>query len=301
MEIVKLDWENFKIQMDELKSNAEVLDKSNPRNEEEFENFFNEYKSWRNSVIDYLTQAFNVSNYYVISFRTSHSNNFSFSGQQKGLDQRIRDNKQALKSDIRLVEYIVKLVSVSDLLIKEVDLEVRKKYDSEEILELLLEKLYDLYDDNIYPVLPILEGNGIQLKKMREEYDYVKILENQNLVFSNNISQRADAQLTIEGKLFVEERRKKVSPNYSLISDDQNEISNKIDQIIKDIEKLGFGQQIIFDEFEELKDLYLHLDKKNWAQLLKGKLVDLGLSQAISYEVMKAIYESFTHEVLRIS
>lgn len=209
METPKIDWENFKVKIEEFKSSAKELDKVNPRQPQEFEVFSNEYKSWRDLVLEFLIDQFGVRHDYVLSFKLAHSNGYSFPGMQKTWDQKSRESKQALKNDFQTLVYITKLVSVSDLLIKDVDIEVRKNYDSQEILGLLLEKLYDLYDDNVYPVLPILEGNGIVLKKIREEYDYVKILENRNLVRSNNIGKQADAQLTIEGKLLVEEHRKK--------------------------------------------------------------------------------------------
>ena len=77
-------------------------------------------------------------------------------------------------------------------------------------------------------------------------------------------------------------------------------INKKIDELFIKLEKLGYGQQIIFDELEELKDLYLTLNKQNWAQLVKGKIIDLGLSQVISVDVMKIIYESITNDILRI-
>jgi hypothetical protein len=163
-----------------------------------------------------------------------------------------------------------------------------------------LEKLYELYDDNTYAILPILEGNGIKLKKSREEFDYVKVLEDYGYVQSNNIGQQADAQLTINGKLYIEEKRKRIKPNYETISDDRKIVESKFDELFKEFEKLGFGQEIIFDELKELRDLYSTLNKKNWGELAKGKIIDLGLSQVINRDVMKIIYEHITNDMLRL-
>ena len=88
-------------------------------------------------------------------------------------------------------------------------------------LELILDKLYELYDNNIYPILPILEGNGIILKKQREEFEYVKLLENFGYIISNNIARQADAQLTVNGKIYVENKLKQSKPNYESICDDK--------------------------------------------------------------------------------
>ena len=61
-----------------------------------------------------------------------------------------------------------------------------------------------------------------------------------------------------------------------------------------------FGQEIIYNELEELKELYIHLNKKNWGELVKGKIIDLGLQQIINEDIMKIIYNSITNDVLRI-
>ena len=57
--------------------------------------------------------------------------------------------------------------------------------------------------------------------------------------------------------------------------------------------ELGFGQQIIFDELDELKE-YLNLGKKNWFQLLKGKLFDLTVSKTLEETVIKGVYETLS-------
>ena len=57
--------------------------------------------------------------------------------------------------------------------------------------------------------------------------------------------------------------------------------------------ELGFGQQIIFDELDELKE-HLNLGKKNWFQLLKGKLFDLTVSITLEETVIKGVYETLS-------
>ena len=64
--------------------------------------------------------------------------------------------------------------------------------------------------------------------------------------------------------------------------------------------KQGFGQEILFNELQELKDLYPKLNKKNWGQILKGKLVDLGISQIINQEMAEMIFKGLTEQVLHL-
>ena len=302
MSELKIDWETFKTQMNSLESKGRELSKISPRNNEDTDKFVSEYKEWRTEVLGFLTLAFDSTNSYVLSFRAANSNKYNFPGNQTTYDNIVRERKQDLRNDLLNIEYIIKLLKVSDLIAKpnQIDLSIREKYTSEDILELILDKLYELYDDNIYPILPILEGNGIVLKKRREEFEYVKILENYGYVMSNNIGNRADAQLTVNGKIYIENKQKQTKPNYESISDDKESVDLKINALIEKLEKLGFGQEIIFNELEELKELYIHLNKKNWGELVKGKIIDLGLQQIINKDVMKMIYHSITNDILRI-
>ena len=301
MSELKIEWETFKTQMNLLENKGKELTKISPRNNEDTDKFVAEYKEWRTEVLDCLTSAFDKTNSYVQSFRMANSNKYNFSGNQTNFDNIVREQKQDLRNDLLNIEYITKLLSVSDLIVKpnQIDLSIREEYTSEDILELILEKLYELYDDNTYPILPILEGNGIILKKRHEEFEYVKLLENNGYVTSTNIARQADAQLTVNGKIYIENKKKQSKPNYESISDKEN-VDLKIDALIEKLEKLGYGQEIIFNELEELKELYIHLNKKNWGELVKGKIIDLGLQQVINEDIMKLIYNSITNDILRI-
>lgn len=301
MQQQNFNWESFKSTCNTSLEKGTTLFAMNPKNQIEFEEFSNEYKLWKTEVLDYLISTFSRDNYYVLNFRPSISR-FSISGQQKPIEQQIREKKEDLNSDIRYLKFILEMVGISDKYTKpqEIDLSIRQNYTSEEIIELLLQKLYDLYGDGIYPVIQILEGNGVTLKKRREEYEYVSTLEDYGYVTSNNITREADAQLTLTGKRYIEEKRKTTKPNYNSIADDSGEINSKIDELKKQLEKLGYGQEIIFEELEELKEYYTVLNKKSWAQLFKGKLFDLGASQVISWDVMKMMYESIVHDTLKL-
>jgi len=64
-------------------------------------------------------------------------------------------------------------------------------------------------------------------------------------------------------------------------SEDELEMMRaKLDELANKLAKLELGQQITYDdlmdELKEMKDLLYVLTKKNWKQLLKGKLLDAG-------------------------
>jgi hypothetical protein len=56
------------------------------------------------------------------------------------------------------------------------------------------------------------------------------------------------------------------------------------------VEKLGIGQEIIFNEIDELKE-HFNLGKRNWFKLLKGKLMDLSLEKVIEITLINEIFK----------
>lgn len=70
---------------------------------------------------------------------------------------------------------------------------------------------------------------------------------------------------------------------------EESDVHNKLNDIIDRLNKQGLGQQIIFNEIEELK-YHFNLGKKNWFQLFKGKLVDLSLEKVLDETVIKELY-----------
>lgn len=85
-------------------------------------------------------------------------------------------------------------------------------------------------------------------------------------------------------------------PKYSdeFSSEQKSELHNSLNEIKEKLTELGFGQQIIFDELDELKE-HLNLGKKNWFQLLKGKLFDLTVSKALDEIIIKEVYEKLSN------
>ncbi|EKB03899.1 hypothetical protein HMPREF9711_02084 [Myroides odoratimimus CCUG 3837] len=76
--------------------------------------------------------------------------------------------------------------------------------------------------------------------------------------------------------------------------EDKKSAESKLDQILKEIEFLKKGQELIYEdllaEIEELKELYF-LGKKNWSQLLMGKVVEMTVSGVIGGTVSQNIID----------
>jgi len=71
------------------------------------------------------------------------------------------------------------------------------------------------------------------------------------------------------------------------------ETETRIDKIIEELEALSLGHEILYEELQDLKEQLSVLNKKNWFQLMKGKLIDASVTE-ISKEAIKFVYKGFT-------
>lgn len=76
-------------------------------------------------------------------------------------------------------------------------------------------------------------------------------------------------------------------------SQEESNLHTKLNEIIDKLEQQGFGQQIIFEEIEELKN-HFNLGKKSWFQLVKGKLIELTLESVLEKTVVQEIYNNLS-------
>ena len=75
--------------------------------------------------------------------------------------------------------------------------------------------------------------------------------------------------------------------------EEQVELHTKLNNIEEQLKKLGFGQEVIFNEIDELKQNF-DLGKKNWFQLVRSKFVDLTVSKVVEKTVIKEIYSQLS-------
>jgi len=76
-----------------------------------------------------------------------------------------------------------------------------------------------------------------------------------------------------------------------------DEFSVRLDKLRDEIR---LGQEINFEEIQELKEQLKNLKKKNWGEFFKGKLFDMTMSQIISIETFRAIIKYVVGEDIKI-
>jgi hypothetical protein len=158
--------------------------------------------------------------------------------------------------------------------------------DYKDAISNIKEKIYD-FDDTLD-----------KIKFLSLHIDAVNKLYNEHLPKCNNPAD-CDINFQCESLLYFlrqEIGKFGVNVNEDTFTVEQKiEAEDKLDKILKQIEELKLGQQIIYDdltnEISELKELYF-LGKKKWHQMLAGKIVDMTVSGLVSETLSKHIIES---------
>jgi dsDNA-binding SOS-regulon protein len=270
-----------------LFKNEIELDKS-IKSDEDLTLFKKRVKSWQNEILNELECSFtNHETYFrdrLMPIDDSLPSRYEIqnkrtNGEKKDVIMKKLNQQKDFVFDFKNVLPILDKVNNKKDIIR---IEFNKPT---EIIYLILSKLKILKDGNYFRIDLILAGNGIDLKNGVQEYfEYVDELKKNKWVdFEGNYL----GKITLKGEIYLEKQKKFFTKKESDL------ISKKIDLIILRLEKLGYGQEILFEELEELKDLYTKLNKKNWSQILKGKLLDMVGKKIIDMTVVQLVSDDF--------
>lgn len=194
--------------------------------------------------------------------------------------ERIKNFKYSFDS---VIGYLAMIESLRNAEFLPLDWKISEKND------FILSQLNKVFGDETYSVERILKINGVKFRT-GEAREITEDLAKRGYLLSEDRHGRYDfAKISVKGARYIE---RKVSNKKSKKNDNLNK---KLDDVLERLTKLGFGQEIIFEEIEELRNLQEKLSKKSWGQLLKGKLIDLALDKVISTEAAKIVYEYLTN------
>ena len=162
----------------------------------------------------------------------------------------------------------------------------------------VLQKLYKLYNDNFYSISLIFQINEIDYRDSEPKEIAENLKKRGYGIRETKYSSKDLLKISVKGAAYIE-RKNKTLINKSKRKQ-ESDINVKIDLVLLQLEKLGFGQEIIFNEIEELRGLSKKLNKKTWSQVIKRKVVDLALSELISKDVASFIYESLVDDKFKL-
>lgn len=212
--------------------------------------------------------------------------NYNFSIYASKNDLEIQSEVERLDNFRQSFRNIIGYLSMTESLIDEkLELNIKTISDKNDFI---LSKLNSVFGDEMYSISIIFELNNIKFRD-NETREIVEDLSNRGyLILKDHYMGSDKAKISVKGARYIE-RKLKINRKQNI-----SELDKKIDIIIEQLTKLGFGQEIIFNEIDELRGLQNKLSKKSWSQLLKGKLVDLALDKLITVEIAKTVYEYLT-------
>lgn len=239
--------------------------------------------------------------------------NLSFYGDTKEAKSPLRAEearetcRRNIERTVELLQKHLKLLSIQDVNTGNIDqeeIEARKQLDTQGKEDLLLEKLYELDNDENHLLQPILEGNGVPLKSEKEVRELANDLLDEGYIDYPRSKDAPRAQINAKGRKKVEGSRKGQSQTYENVSEDGEELKRRIDEVLERVKMLELGQQAIYDdldaELQKMKERIDQLDKTDWAQLLKAKLFDLTISAVITSEMAQEIFQAITDQTLAL-
>ena len=156
------------------------------------------------------------------------------------------------------------------------------------LLNSLYERKFDGKDYNAFELLKefeISKEEAFELAESLKKDDFVKAIATKDGVY---------LKINSRGIEFIEESLS--DDNEFFTSEEKIDITKRLDELSVQLDRLEKGQEIIYDdlsdEISELKPLLSILNKKNWKQILKGKLVDIGLGN-LTEEVGEILIDVF--------
>lgn len=256
-----------------------------------------ESENWRNKVEKYLIDSIEP---------TADDFTYKFKYREPLIDfymWKDEDNEEkrvnrALKKEIENLTYIENLCSIIEPF-QDMAWSCEQIETVQGRLDFVLAKLYLVFNENYFSIREILSFNGFDVRS-GESMQIAELLDKKGYAEKKEkySPDKDDVRITVKGAAYIERKNKSQLKKKKL--NESEEINTKIDLVLAKLEALGFGQEIVFNEIEELKDLYGKIPKKSWQQLIKGKLIDLGLSEVLSKEAIQFVYESLTNEALKL-
>lgn len=252
------------------------------------------FKNETNKLIGDLEQFINSSIYpksedIIKLFDTSYNDIFDFDYSSYGFEKEPKVKKEIERLDRfrRSFRIIIGYLSMTETILNsETDLSIKSVSDK---TDFLLSKLNSVFGDEMYSIEQIFTLNNIKHRDNETREIAEDLSKRGYIILKDQYIGSDKVKISVKGARYIERKHRadKTSKN-------KNELDQKIDIILEQLIKLGYGQEIIFNEIDELRALQHKLSKKSWSQLLKGKLIDLALDKLITVDIAKSVYEYLT-------
>lgn len=268
---LEIKFEDFKNELNKKLESISNLKGERIDTKEELEDLAEKSKSIFSEIEEFLKKSFSIeNNQFYREFRFENSYRIpnvggKFRQQRISISQESKKLKERLQIKSNKIAGIIKCVSVADKIRNEegFDLEARANYTISEIQTLLLEKLYELFDDNYYEVMPLLVDNGIKIPRSGFDRDVTKELEVLELIEVLGSIGGIAVRLSGYGAKYVQEfiqKRIKLESEIKSISRIEKEESASLRRMKDEFKKI-----VSNDELEKILDELTLILKSNLA------------------------------------
>jgi hypothetical protein len=153
-----------------------------------------------------------------------------------------------------------------------------------------------------------LESKLFDFKRDRDKLDFLKILHEKTVIAKEEHAKNCNGcgfdDTRNKGLFAIDQEIESINEYYifkaksedSFTVEQESKLHSKINEIIEKLENLGVSQEVIFNEIDELK-AHFNLGKKNWFQLVKGKLFDIGIAYGVEKIILEDVYSDLAREV----
>lgn len=273
----------FSKRLNKILINDEIELINSVKSESELKYLSDKVELWEEDIKDLLSESFVDPNNYLLN--KFNPLDFNVRSRSKFRDPNINEKRDLIISNYNQKKDFLfdfgNALPVLDTVINDNEFDLLNFDNPSEIIYLILQKLKVLKNGECFRIDLILDGNGIELKNgVQELFEYMDELKKKKWV---DFEDKFLGRITINGEIYLEKQYKVFNKKESIA------VSKKIDSIIKKLDELGLGQEFLFNELEELKGLYLKLNKKNWSQILKGKLLEMSLGKVLDLDTLEII------------
>ena len=168
---------------------------------------------------------------------------------------------------------------------------------------------FELYNgvDNLNSIKSIIVSKLYNFNRDRDKLDFLKILHGKTIQAKKehpeNCTCSFDKSRNI-GLFAIEQEIESINSYYTFTAKSidsftitqESKLHSILNEMAENLKKIGYGQEIIFDEIDELKS-HFNLGKHNWFQLVKGKLFDIGLAYGVEKLILEGMYSDLAKEV----
>jgi hypothetical protein len=156
----------------------------------------------------------------------------------------------------------------------------------------VLEQLAQSSNTNWTPISVLLQNAPHEDISRDNHWEIANELERRELTKNLKVGAGPSLKLTLKGRDFL------ANSNVSYIAKDKfsaeeiPQLEDKLDHLFEKLNELRLGQEIIFDDIQDMKKLLHVLNKNDWKSIVKGKLFEMGLG-SFTESFVQSISEHF--------